>query len=48
VLPTAIYLELSIGSLKASLAIALVMLAMAVAALILIHWLASGRRWWGQ
>jgi len=47
VLPTTIYLELTIGGLKVALAVALVMLAMATVALILIHAVAPGRRWWG-
>ena len=47
VLPTTIYLELTVGGLKLALAEALVMLAMATVALIAIHALAPGRRWWG-
>lgn len=47
VMPTTIFLELSIGRIEVALAVALLMLAMAAAALVVIHWLASGRRWWG-
>ena len=47
VMPTTIFLELSIGRIEVALAVALIMLAMATAALAVIHWLASGRRWWG-
>jgi molybdate transport system permease protein len=46
VMPTSIYLELTVGRLEVALAIALVMLAMASVALIAIHSLAPGRRWW--
>jgi molybdate transport system permease protein len=48
VMPTTIYLELSIGNLEVALAVALLMLALAAIALIIIHALASGQRWWGQ
>jgi len=48
VLPTAIYLEFTIGQLKAALTIALVMVGMATVALVAIHALAPGRRWWGR
>ena len=47
VMPTTIFLELSIGRIEIALAVALVMLAMATVALIAIHALAPGRRWWG-
>ncbi len=47
VMPTTIYLELSIGRIEVALAVALLMLAMATVALLLIRWLAAGRRWWG-
>ncbi len=47
VLPTTVYLELTIGRIEVALAVALVMLAMAFIALAFIHWLSSGRRWWG-
>ncbi|MBL7219252.1 MAG: ABC transporter permease [Phycisphaerae bacterium] len=44
-LPTLIYLELSIGKEEVSLAVALVMVAMASVALAIVHWLAPGRKW---
>lgn len=47
VMPTTIFLELSVGRIEVALAVALIMLAMAAVALAVIHWLASGRRWWG-
>ncbi len=47
VMPTTVYLELSIGRIEVALAVALVMLALASVALGFIHWSASGRRWWG-
>ncbi len=47
VLPTTIYLELSIGRIEPALAVALLMLVMAMAALVLIHAFGGGRRWWG-
>jgi len=47
VMPTTIYLELTIGRIEVALAVALIMLAMAATALCLIHWLAASRRWWG-
>ena len=47
VMPTTIYLELSIGRIEVALAVALIMLAMATVALVAIHALAPGRRWWG-
>lgn len=45
-LPTMIYLELSIGKEEVSLAVALVMVAIASVALAIVHWLAPGRKWW--
>ena len=48
VMPTTIYLELSIGRIEVALAVALVMLALATVALIAIHALAPGRRWWSR
>ncbi len=47
VMPTTIYLELTIGRIEMALAVAMVMVAMAAAALVLIHRTAAGRRWWG-
>jgi molybdate transport system permease protein len=44
VMPTAIFLELSVGHIETALAVTLVMLVMAMAALILVHWLAPGRK----
>ena len=48
VMPTTIFLELSIGRIEVALAVALVMLVMATLALLAIHALAPGRRWWGR
>ena len=45
VMPTSIWLELSIGNIEVSLAIALVSVAIAGAALAVVHWLAPGRHW---
>ena len=45
VMPTAIWLELSIGNIEVSLILALVAVAMAAAALAVVHWLAPGRKW---
>ncbi len=45
VMPTAIWLELSVGNIEVSLAVALVMLGMSGAALVAVHWLAPGRKW---
>ena len=45
VMPTTVWLELSVGNIETCLAVALVMLAMAGAALFVVHWLAPGRRW---
>jgi len=47
VMPTTIYLELTVGRVEVALAVAMVMLALATVALVIIHRLASGRRWWG-
>lgn len=47
VMPTTIYLELTIGRIEVALAVTIVMLAIAAIALAAIHWFASGRRWWG-
>ncbi len=47
VMPTTIFLELSIGRVEVAIAVAIAMLTMAAIALILIHSLAPGRRWWG-
>jgi molybdate transport system permease protein len=45
VMPTSIWLELSIGNIEASLSIALVMVLLASVALALVHRLAPGRQW---
>ncbi len=45
VMPTTIWLELSVGNIEVSLAVALVMLAMACAALAVVHWLVPRRQW---
>lgn len=45
VMPTMIWLELSVGNIETSLAIALVMLLMAGASLAVVHRLAPGRSW---
>lgn len=45
VMPTAVWLELSIGKIEVSLAIAMVLLVTAFAALAVVHWLAPGRKW---
>jgi len=45
VMPTSIYLELSIGNIETSLVIALVMVLLASVALALVHRLAPGRQW---
>ena len=47
VMPTTIYLELSVGRIEVALAVALVMLAGSAIALAAIHALAPGRKWWG-
>ncbi len=46
VMPTTIYLELTIGRIEVALAVAMVMVAGATGALVLIHRLAARRRWW--
>jgi len=45
VMPTTMWLELSIGNVEVALAVALVAVAMAGAALALVHWLVPGRKW---
>ncbi|MDP6543098.1 MAG: ABC transporter permease [Phycisphaerae bacterium] len=45
VMPTLIYLELSIGKEEVALAVGIVMVAMASVALAIVHWLAPGRKW---
>ncbi|MCP4375282.1 MAG: ABC transporter permease [bacterium] len=45
VMPTTIYLELSIGREEVSLAVAIVMVAIASVALAIVHWLTPGRKW---
>ena len=47
VMPTTIFLELSVGRIEVALAVALVMAAMAGAALVLIHVLSARKKWWG-
>jgi molybdate transport system permease protein len=47
VLPNTIYLEVSTGGLEVALAATMVMIAMAGAALVLIHAVAGSKRWWG-
>jgi len=47
VLPNTIYLEVSTGGIEVALAATMVMIAMAGAALVLIHALAGTKRWWG-
>ena len=47
VLPNTIYLEVSTGGIEVALAATMVMIALAGVALVAIHGLASGRRWWG-
>ena len=47
VLPNTIYLEVSTGGIEIALAATMVMIARAGAALVGIHALAGGRRWWG-
>jgi molybdate transport system permease protein len=44
-MPTCIWLELSVGNIEVSLALALVMLALSGAALLAVHALAPGRPW---
>ena len=45
VMPTAMWLELNVGNIEVSLVIALVAVAMAGAALAVVHWLVPGRKW---
>ena len=45
VMPTAMWLELSIGNIEKSFVIALIMVAIAGMALVLVHWLVPGRKW---
>ncbi len=45
VMPTTIWLELSVGNIAVSLSVAIVMLVLACAALVVVHWLAPGRKW---
>ncbi|MGB2820103.1 MAG: ABC transporter permease [Phycisphaerae bacterium] len=47
VLPNTIYLEVSTGGIEVALAVTMVMIALAGVALVGIHALASGRKWWG-
>jgi molybdate transport system permease protein len=47
VLPNTIYLEVSTGGIEVALAATMVMIAMAGAALVLIHAVAGSKRWWG-
>ncbi len=46
VMPTTIYLELTIGRIEVALAVAMMMVAGATGALVLVHRLAARRRWW--
>lgn len=47
VMPTVVYLEVSIGQIEPALAVAMLMLAMAMVTLVLLHWFGAGRRkWW--
>ena len=45
VMPTTMWLELSIGDIETSLVVALLAVLMAGAALALVHWLLPGRKW---
>jgi molybdate transport system permease protein len=47
VMPTTVYLELSIGQVEPALAVSMLMLAIAMVALVLIHALGQAHRWWG-
>lgn len=47
VMPTTIYLELSVGRVDVALAVSLIMLGMAGVALVVIHFLDTRRKWWG-
>lgn len=48
VLATTVYLEISVGRIEPALAVAVLMIAMAMTALIVIHALGIGRRWWSR
>ncbi|MBI5726009.1 MAG: ABC transporter permease [Planctomycetes bacterium] len=48
VLATTVYLEISVGHIQPALAVALVMIALAMTALVIIHALGIGRRWWSR
>jgi molybdate transport system permease protein len=45
VMPTAMWLELSIGNIEKAFVIALIMVVIAGSALVLVHWLVPGRKW---
>jgi len=47
VMPTTVYLELSIGRIEPALAVSMLMLAIAMVALVAIHALGQRHRWWG-
>lgn len=47
VMPTTVYLELTIGRLEVALAVGVIMVASAAVALIAVRRLAGGRKWWG-
>lgn len=47
VMPTTVYLELTIGRVEVALAVGMIMLAAAAVALVVVHRLAGGRTWWG-
>ena len=47
VMPTTVYLELTIGRIEVALAVSMLMMAAAGVALVIIHGLAGRRRWWG-
>jgi molybdate transport system permease protein len=47
VMPTTVYLELTIGRIEIALAVSMMMLATAGVALVVIHRLSSKARWWG-
>jgi molybdate transport system permease protein len=46
VMPTTVYLELSIGRIEPALAVSMLMLAIAMVALVVIHTLGQAHRWW--
>jgi molybdate transport system permease protein len=48
VMPTTVYLELSIGRIEPALAVSMLMLAIAMVALTLIHAIGQAHRWWGR